>query len=75
MRFGLTVPRMLRSKDRRACHVVSQVPECAHRAYVFLYKTDDSFLTDKVKPGDQISATIYDGDYMLHSVKIAPPKN
>lgn len=38
------------------------------------YRTDDPSLVDKVKPGDQISATVYDGDYVLHNVKIAPPK-
>jgi Cu/Ag efflux protein CusF len=38
------------------------------------YKTDDPSLIDKVKPGDQISATVYDGDYVLHNVKVVPPK-
>ena len=39
------------------------------------YKTDDPSLVDKVKAGDQISATVYDGDYVLHNVKVTPPKN
>jgi Cu/Ag efflux protein CusF len=34
------------------------------------YKVDDPSILDKVKPGDQIMATVYDGDYSLHKVQI-----
>jgi Cu/Ag efflux protein CusF len=34
------------------------------------YKVDDPSILDKLKPGDQISATVYDGDYSLHKVQI-----
>jgi len=36
------------------------------------YKVDDSILLEKVKPGDQIVATVYDGDLVLHKVQLAP---
>ncbi len=29
---------------------------------------------NKLKAGDQITATVYDGDYVLHNVKLAAPK-
>jgi protein SCO1 len=34
------------------------------------YKVDDPSIVDKVKPGDRITATVYDGDYTLHKVKV-----
>ncbi len=35
------------------------------------YKVDNPSILDKVKPGDQITATVYDGDYSLHNVQVA----
>jgi Cu/Ag efflux protein CusF len=35
------------------------------------YKVDNPAILDKLKPGDQISATVYDGDYALHKVRVA----
>lgn len=34
------------------------------------YKVDDPSIIDKVKPGDRIMATVYDGDYTLHKVRV-----
>jgi Cu/Ag efflux protein CusF len=34
------------------------------------YKVDDPSVFDVVKPGDQITATVYDGDEILHKVEI-----
>ena len=34
------------------------------------YKVDDPAILGKVKSGDQISATVYDGDYSLHKVRV-----
>lgn len=34
------------------------------------YKVDNPSVIDKVKPGDRIMATVYDGDYSLHNVKV-----
>jgi protein SCO1/2 len=40
------------------------------------YKVDDPSILDTLKPGDQITATVYDGDEKLHKVQIAgPPAN
>src|SRR5579862_9815553 len=38
------------------------------------YKVDDPSILDKAKPGDQITATVYDGDEVLHKVQIVPKK-
>jgi Cu/Ag efflux protein CusF len=34
------------------------------------YQVDDPAVVDKVKPGDRIMATVYDGDFVLHNVKV-----
>lgn len=34
------------------------------------YKVDDPSIIDKLKPGDQIMATVYDGDYSLHKIQV-----
>ena len=36
------------------------------------YKVDDAAVLQKVKPGDQIMATVYDGDLVLHKVQVMP---
>ena len=36
------------------------------------YKVDDSTTLKKVKAGDQIMATVYDGDLTLHKVQVMP---
>jgi len=36
------------------------------------YKVDDAAVLKKVKPGDRIMATVYDGDMVLHNVHVMP---
>jgi Cu/Ag efflux protein CusF len=36
------------------------------------YKVDDASVLKKVKPGDRIMATVYDGDLVLHKVQVMP---
>ena len=36
------------------------------------YKVDDPSILKKVKPGDKIMATVYDGDLVLHKVQVMP---
>src|SRR5271154_81847 len=40
-------------------------------AMTMAYKVEDPSILDKVNPGDQITATVYDGDEELHKVEIA----
>jgi protein SCO1/2 len=37
------------------------------------YKVDKPDILKKVKVGDQISATVYDGDFTLYDIQIVPP--
>jgi Cu/Ag efflux protein CusF len=38
------------------------------------YKVDKPDILKKVKVGDRISATVYDGDYTLYEVHVVPPE-
>lgn len=37
------------------------------------YKVDDAAVLKTIRNGDQITATVYDGDYTLHKVETAKP--
>lgn len=42
-------------------------------AMSMVYSVDDPAIVRKVKPGDQITATVYDGDYaILHKIQVVP---
>jgi Cu/Ag efflux protein CusF len=40
-------------------------------AMTMKYKVDDPKILKKVKAGDEITATVYEGDYSLHKVQVA----
>jgi Cu/Ag efflux protein CusF len=37
------------------------------------YAVDNPAVLKTIKVGDRIEATVYDGDYTLHNVKVVPP--
>ena len=39
-------------------------------AMTMKYKVDDKKVLKTVKPGDEITATVYEGDYSLHKVQV-----
>jgi len=39
------------------------------------YKVDNPDILKKVKVGDRISATVYDGDFTLHDIHVVPPQD
>jgi len=39
------------------------------------YKVDKPDILKQVKVGDQITATVYDGDYTLYDVKVVAPQD
>jgi Cu/Ag efflux protein CusF len=42
-------------------------------AMTMVYSVDGEEVFKSVKPGDKITATVYDGDYTLHNVQVVPP--
>lgn len=44
-------------------------------AMVMAYKVDKPDILKKVKAGDKISATVYDGDFTLYDIQVTPRQN
>jgi Cu/Ag efflux protein CusF len=44
-------------------------------AMTMMYPVDDPAILDKLAVGDQITATVFDGDYSLHAIRIAAPNS
>ncbi|HXP86143.1 MAG TPA: copper-binding protein [Bryobacteraceae bacterium] len=43
-------------------------------AMVMAYSIDNPAVIKSIKAGDRIEATVYEGDYTLHNVKVVPPQ-
>ena len=43
-------------------------------AMTMAYSVDNPDIIKTLKAGDRIEATVYDGDYTLHNVKVVPPQ-
>jgi len=43
-------------------------------AMSMMYAVDKPEVLKTIKAGDQIRATVYDGDYTLHDVQVVPPQ-
>jgi protein SCO1 len=57
-------------KNAKSLSVNGEKVEGWMDAMTMNYKVDDPAVFDRVKPGDQIMATVYDGDFVLHKVRI-----
>jgi len=57
-------------KGDKSMRVAGEKVEGWMGAMTMDYKVDNPSIIDKVKPGDRIMATVYDGDYTLHKVMV-----
>jgi Cu/Ag efflux protein CusF len=57
-------------KAAKSLNVQNERIEGWMEAMTMLYPVDDVSILDKLKAGDLITATVYDGDYSLHNIKI-----
>lgn len=63
------------NKDTKALTVDGEEVKGWMGAMTMNYKVDNPSIIDQLKPGDHITATVYDGDYVLHAVKLADSKS
>lgn len=57
-------------KSAKSLKVNGEKVEGGMDAMTMDYKVDNPAILKKVKPGDQIMATVYEGDMTLHNVRI-----
>jgi len=70
LRFHGTVEAV--NKGAKSLKVNGEKVEGWMDAMTMEYKVENAAILSKVKPGDQIMATVYPGDTMLHKVMIMP---
>jgi Cu/Ag efflux protein CusF len=61
------------SVGERTMSVANDKIEGWMEAMTMSYSVDDPEVLKKIKAGDRITATVYDGDYVLHNVQVVPP--
>jgi Cu/Ag efflux protein CusF len=57
----------------RTVTVANEKIEGWMEAMTMAYPVDKPEILKTIKAGDQITATVYDGDSMLHDVRVVPP--
>ena len=61
------------NESNKTVSVANEKIEGWMEAMTMAYSVDDPAILKKLKVGDQIKATVYDGDYTLHKIEVVPP--
>lgn len=63
------------NKEAQTLSVANEKIDGWMNAMTMSYKVDNPSVIGQLKPGDQITAKVYDGDYVLHDVKPVTSKS